>query len=105
MMSQDFEATDVGDFFDDSEYSQKASRIGYTDNIMGSQSPTAGQSKSHDPGISEALEVHPDIYQGEVEVMNAAVRAARAPPSAQAEGAARAHASLPRGGAGGWRRL
>jgi len=71
-MSQDFEATDTPDFFDDSEYSQKASRIGYMDGIGGSPTgANADKSKSHNPGIEGALEVNPDIYVPEAEVFNA----------------------------------
>ena len=67
-MSGDFEATDTPDFFDDSEYSQKAAKIDYEEGMMGSQHKP-GQSGTHNPGVEGALEVNPDIYVPEEEVI------------------------------------
>ena len=67
-MSQDFEATDTPDFFDDSDLSKKAQAIAYTDGMMGS-SGKGRQSGTHNPGVEGALEVNPDIYVPEEEVI------------------------------------
>lgn len=67
-MSQDFGSTDTPDFFDDSEESQKAAKISYTDGMMGSSG--MGQNHgTHNPGVEGALEVNPDIYVPEEEVI------------------------------------
>jgi len=67
-MSGDFESTDTPDFFDDSEYSQKAAQLDNMEGVMGSQHKP-GQSGTHNPGVEGALEVNPDIYRPEEEVI------------------------------------
>jgi len=63
-----FEATDTPDFFDDSEYSQKAGNIGVMDGVMGStgldklKEMQTGRGRSSDPGVAGALDVNPDVY-------------------------------------------
>jgi len=66
--SQDFESSDTPDFFDDSELSRRAAQIDFTDGMMGSQKKP-GQSGTHNPGVEGALEVNPDIYVPEEEVI------------------------------------
>ena len=78
-MSGGFESTDTPDFFDDSEYSQKAGNIDVMDGVYGSTGldklkKMQGQGRSTDPGVAGALEVNPDIYQLEVEDLSAEKR-------------------------------